>query len=156
MILKTLICIACDTEGSDLYYLFCRLLQMHPELNWPTLLFKKRKLNKSYAMIPDKEFKFYLASILMLFVFIYATQAIMLYRLVHVGASLHLFNFCNFLDRNFVMLGTFLAGLLFYTVFLLLYSLHICRVCSDDVGFPALSFLYNDHRIETQKLKTLW
>ena len=57
-----------------------RLLQIHPELNWPTLLFKKWKLNRSYSMIPDKEFKFYLASILILFILIYASQAIMVYR----------------------------------------------------------------------------
>lgn len=56
------------------------MLQIHPELNWPTLLFKKWKLNRSYAMIPDKEFKFYLGSILMLYVIIYAAQAIMLYK----------------------------------------------------------------------------
>ena len=31
-------------------------------------------------MIPDKEFKFYLASILMLYVLIYAAQAIMVYK----------------------------------------------------------------------------
>lgn len=57
-----------------------RLLQIHPELNWLTLLFKKWKLNRSYSMISDKEFKFYLASILMLYIFIYGAQAVMLYR----------------------------------------------------------------------------
>ena len=31
-------------------------------------------------MIPDKEFKFYLGSILMLYILIYAAQATMLYR----------------------------------------------------------------------------
>lgn len=84
------------------------LLQIHPELNWPTLLFKKWKLNRSYSMIPDKEFKFYLGSILMLYIIIYASQAIMVYR-------------------GTVMLATFLAGMLFYAVFFLLFSLHICR-----------------------------
>lgn len=38
-------------------------------------------------MIPDKEFKFYLASILILFILIYASQAIMVYR-YHSGIAL--------------------------------------------------------------------
>ena len=35
---------------------------------------------RSYSQEPDKEFKFYLGSLLLLFVIIYAVQAIMVYR----------------------------------------------------------------------------
>ena len=65
-------------------YIFClppplsSLFHAHEELNWPSLLFKKWKLNRQYALQPDKEFKFYLSCVLLLFVVIYLTQAIML------------------------------------------------------------------------------
>ena len=67
------------------------LFHAHEELNLPTLLFKKWKLNRQYALQPDKEFKFYLACILLLFVVIYLTQAIMLYRYVHACIHAHYF-----------------------------------------------------------------
>ena len=54
------------------------LFHAHEELNWPSLFFKKWKLNRQYALQPDKEFKFYLSCVLLLFVIIYLTQAIML------------------------------------------------------------------------------
>ena len=54
------------------------LFHAHEELNWPSLLFKKWKLNRQFALQPDKEFKFYLSCVLLLFVIIYLTQAIML------------------------------------------------------------------------------
>lgn len=57
-----------------------RFIQTHPELNLITLFFKKWKLNKAYSMLPDKEFKFYLASVLLLYIIIYIAQAIMLYK----------------------------------------------------------------------------
>lgn len=58
------------------------LIQTPEELNWPTLIFKRWKLNRQYALQPDKEFKFYLFCVLLLFLVIYATQVIMLYRYI--------------------------------------------------------------------------
>jgi len=79
-----------------------------PEVNWPTLLFKDLKLNREYSRVPDKEFKFYLAAMLMLFVLIYAVQAIML-------------------PKSWTMLATFLGGLIYYCFFFFLFALHVCR-----------------------------
>ena len=59
------------------------LFHIHEELNWPTLLFKKWKLNRQYALQPDKEYKFYLLCVLLLFGVIYLTQAVMLFKYVH-------------------------------------------------------------------------
>ena len=59
------------------------LFHTHEELNWPTLFFKKWRLNRQFALQPDKEFKFYLSCVLLLFVVIYLTQAIMLTKYVH-------------------------------------------------------------------------
>ena len=42
------------------------------------------------------------------------------------------------------MLGTFLAGMLFYTTFFVLYSLHICRVGSAGC---ATTYLISPFRI---------
>ncbi len=44
------------------------------------LTFKNWKLNFTYARLPDKEFKWYLLNIFVLFGIIYAVQAIMLYK----------------------------------------------------------------------------
>ncbi len=50
------------------------------EVNSLLLTFKNLKLNFTYAGLPDKEFKWYLLNIFILFGVIYAVQAIMLYK----------------------------------------------------------------------------
>jgi hypothetical protein len=63
---------------------------------------------RAYSQEPDKEFKFYLGTLLLLFLIIYAVQAIMVHR-------------------SYVMLGTFIGGFLFYCTFTILYFLHRFR-----------------------------
>lgn len=77
-------------------------------INSLLLVFNNWKLNREYSRLPDKEFKFYLGTIFILFCVIYAVQVIMT-------------------PLSYVMLGTFLGGLLFFSVFTTLYFLHMFR-----------------------------
>ncbi|XP_019850469.1 PREDICTED: adenylate cyclase type 2-like [Amphimedon queenslandica] len=84
------------------------ILAVPPEINRIFLTFNSKKDNIKYSKIPDKFFKFYLASSFMVFTVIYMIQALVL-------------------PLSYAMLGSFIGGSLFFTITTALFSFHLLR-----------------------------